>query len=121
MPLGLSHAFAMADVRQRLKVSLRDAIKARDPVAIAALRSAISALDNAEAVEGPARVRPHLGLGAADVARRELSQQDVVQIVRAEIDERLAAAAEYHRLGRMDDARRLGAEAGVLESHLRGA
>ena len=38
-------------VRQRLRESLKVALNARDKVAVAALRSALSAIDNAEAVD----------------------------------------------------------------------
>jgi uncharacterized protein YqeY len=62
-----------------------------------------------------------LGVGAADVARRELSLQDLVHVVRAEIAERTEAAAEYERLGRLEQASRLKAEAAVLASFLDGA
>lgn len=117
-----SKAQAIA-LRQRLRASLRDAIKTRDATAVRALRSAVSAIDNAEAVDaGPTRAgaipNSRLGVGVGDVARRQLSAHDVIEIVRAEITERLAAAAEYRRLGRKDEADRLGAEAAVLESQL---
>ena len=107
-------------LRERLETALREALRARDRVAVAALRSAVSAIDNAGAVEGPSRFRPRLGVGAADVARRELSLHDVEGIVRAEIADRVAAAADYERLGRAGEANRLLAEAAVLESHLDG-
>jgi uncharacterized protein YqeY len=92
-------------------------MKARDTTAVAALRSALSAIDNAEAVEhtGPTT---RLGVGAADVARRELSATDVVEILRAEVAERISAAAEYERVGRPERAARLRAEAEALLSHL---
>jgi hypothetical protein len=44
------------DVRTRLRRALGDALKARDAGAVSALRSAMSAIGNAEAVEpGPGR------------------------------------------------------------------
>lgn len=86
-------------------------------MAISALRSALGAVGNAEAVapaEPGAPFRPTLGVGAADVARRELSLEDVRAIVRAEIDDRFAAAAQYELHGRGDEATRLRAEGDVL-------
>jgi uncharacterized protein YqeY len=113
-------------LRQGLKASLRVALKARDTTAVAELRSAISAIDNAEAVDRSLASKPaggviataRLGVGVGDVARRELSRQDVVEILRGEITERTAAAAEYERLGRAEKANRLRAEATALVPHL---
>jgi uncharacterized protein len=107
----------MPDVRQRLRDALKTALKSRDEVANAALRSALSAIANAEAVD-PAPNRVRLGVGAADVPRRELSDAEVMVIIRAEIDERLHAAAEYERLGQDGQARRLRSEGDVLSALL---
>ena len=41
-------------LRQNLRDALTTAIKSRDRVAVAALRSALAAIDNAEAVDRPA-------------------------------------------------------------------
>ena len=79
------------------------------------MRSTLAAIANAEAVPAPATSTPLVGLGAGEAARRHLSQEDVLQIVRAEIAERMAVAAEYERLGRIDAADRLRAEAAALE------
>lgn len=108
-------------VRQRLRESLRDALKTRDAIAVAALRSAVSAIDNAEAVDQAQERGPRLGVGAAEVARRELSVRDVTEVVRAEATARLAAADEYDRLGKPERAARLRAEAAVLQALLQDA
>lgn len=70
-------------VRDRLRAALPEAMKARDAVAVAALRSALGALDNAEAVDADLAPQssvghPRLagtvsGLRAAEVERRSLS------------------------------------------------
>ncbi|MCW2631870.1 MAG: hypothetical protein JWR88_832 [Pseudonocardia sp.] len=113
-----------------LRRALVDAMKARDSVAVSALRSALAAIENAEAVDAadgaPAGVGdadPHVagsivGLGAGEVSRRTLTPAEVVATVRAELDERLAAAVEYQRLGRREHAERLRGEAGVLSRQL---
>jgi uncharacterized protein YqeY len=112
--------------RQALGVALRAAIKARQPVAVAALRSAMSAIDNAEAVpvpdpppsgDGPI-AGAVVGLGAAEVDRRALSPAEVMTVVQREIDERLAVAADYDRLGRTEEAATRRAEAAVLVEHV---
>ena len=110
-------------VRDRLRGVLREAMKERDRHAVAALRSAIAAIDNAEAVEpgvleaasGPI-AGARTGLGSAEARRRELSPAEVVALVRSEVDDRLAAADEYGRAGRTEPAERLRAEAACLRA-----
>ncbi len=104
-------------------------MKARDAVAVAALRSAVAAVDNAEAIAPGTEAAPLdgviaksvAGLGAAEALRRELSEDEVAGIVRAEVAERRAAAVEYQDAGHHDHATRLRAEADILAAHLAGA
>lgn len=103
-------------------------MKARDRVAVAALRSALAAIENAEA--SPAHVAglsvvddQHIagsavGLGAGEGERRHLSETDVRTIVEAEVRERSDAAGEYEQAGQHDAARRLRGEAEVLSRYL---
>lgn len=98
-------------------------MKARDRRAAAALRSALAAIDNAESVDivdlkAGAIESSAVGLGAAEVARRHLTESDIERIVRAEIDERHAAAAQYERVGHADRATDLLAEADALATHV---
>ena len=113
-------------LRRGLRESLKVALRARDGIAVTALRSAISAIDNAEAVDRSQAPAPiigevRLGVGTGGVPRRELSAQEVIDLVRAEVGDRIAAAAEYERLGRAEQASRLKAEATVLQSFLQTA
>jgi uncharacterized protein YqeY len=116
-------------LRQRLRESLKVALNAHDRIAVAALRSAMSAVDNAEAVDRSHAPAPsggtigdvRLGVGAGEVARRELSTHDVIEVIRAEVMDRTTAAAEYERLGRAEQASRLRAEAAALTSFLETA
>jgi uncharacterized protein len=112
-------------LRQRLREALPAAMKARDRVALAALRSTLAAIDNAEAVDRAPDVDRRLGIeqipvgvGAAEVERRVLTQAQVEQIVRAEVAERAAAARDYDHAGRPERAERLRAEVSVLSAHL---
>ncbi|HVS48478.1 MAG TPA: hypothetical protein VHJ99_06220 [Candidatus Dormibacteraeota bacterium] len=50
-----------------------------------------------------------------------MSTQDALEVVRAEVRERNAAAAEYERLGRAEEASMLNAEARALLSFLESA
>ena len=58
------------------------------------------------------------GVGATEVERRSLSQAQMEQIVRTEIDDRETAATGYEHVGQLGPAERLRAEAKVLRSHL---
>ena len=96
-------------------------MRARDKVAVSALRSTLAAVDNAEAVpvgsaelRGSAIEQVPLGVGATEAARRELTEQHVTAIVRAEADERLALAGQFTAPAQADRATRLRAEAAVL-------
>ncbi|MEV6323613.1 hypothetical protein AB0M45_20825 [Nocardia sp. NPDC051787] len=106
-------------LRERLRAGLSAAMRARDRAGVSALRSALGAVDNAEAVdvaEHRAGALEHsaTGLGVAEVERRELTEQDVERIVRAEVTERLTVAEQYESLGRTDRAATLHAEAKAL-------
>lgn len=101
-------------------------MKAHDAVAVAALRSALGAIDNAEApgsdhapaVEAGVIAGGVRGLGAGDVARRELTTRDLELILHREVTERTSAAAEYLAAGREELAAALAAEALVIEGVL---
>ena len=111
-------------VQARLQRALAEALRARDTIAVSALRSALGAIGNAEAVEPGAAAptgsgSPHVagavaGLGAAEAPRRRLSAAEVEQIIRAEAGERERAARDYERAGHADRAGRLRREARLL-------
>jgi uncharacterized protein YqeY len=123
-------------IRGRLQVALRSALRDRDMAAASALRSALAAIGNAEAVGVAQAAAPaegagggaragsgseHVagaaaGLGAAEVARRELSEAELARIVAAEVAERVAAADGYEHAGHADRAERLRREADVLRA-----
>jgi len=110
-------------LRDRLRAALSAAMKKRDRSAIAGLRSALGAIDNAEAIDtvdvkAGAIEASAVGLGAAEARRRDLTESDIEQIVRTEIAERRTAAAQYDTLGRVDHGDLLRAEAAVLEAQL---
>ena len=100
-------------MRVRVAGDLRAALKARDAAEISALRSLLSALDNAGAVATTARNVPVYGRSGA-VPRRALSAREVEGLVAGEIAEREASIADYERGGHPEAADRLRAEARVL-------
>ncbi|ASR36747.1 hypothetical protein BAY61_19050 [Prauserella marina] len=122
------HDNSPSSLRDDLRGSLKAALKARDRGAASALRSALAAIDNAEAVPegeplGGGAESEHVagaasGVGSTEARRRALTGADIRTVVENEVRERRAAALEYERLGRAEPAERLRAEAAVLERHL---
>jgi uncharacterized protein len=115
-------------MRAHLRDDLTAALRARNRVAVTALRSALAAIDNAEAVPAGHPLdsvtgNEHVagsatGLGAAEAERRPLTEADLRSILENEVRERSAAAEEYERFGRDDRAEQLRAEAEVLSRYL---
>ncbi len=106
------------ETRAELRAALADAMRERDAAAVAALRSGIARIDNAEATGSAERTgaiesSPY-GLGAGDGPRHELTEHEVQFLLAAEVDEREVAAAHYDRLGQPERAERLRAEADAL-------
>jgi len=114
----------MSDMEIRMRDALKEAMKSRDPIARAAIRSALSAIDNAGSIgidapgllggAGQHFAGSTRGLRAGDVQRTELSDAQVIEIVRAEVTNREQAIVEYQELGRADEADRLRTECKVL-------
>lgn len=102
-------------MRERLRADLLAARKRQDHVEVAAIRSLLSALANAEAVPVPVSSY-RVVEGRADVPRRVLTAAEVEAVVRAEVEERRHAADEY--AGRGVETAGLRAEAAVLERYL---
>lgn len=109
------------ELRSHLRRHLGAAVRDRDRIAVAALREAIAALDNAEAIPlggdleaeaGEYVAGGVVGLGAAEAERRILDAEAQRAIVRAEIETRLAAASTYDEHGQSARSAdlRLGAE-----------
>lgn len=117
-------------VRDRLRAALSAAMRARDSVVVAAIRSTLGAIDNAEAVDAAQVPKPGAGhamlagtvqgLRAVEVERRTLSAAELDEIVRAEVADRHATARDYERLGHQAPAERLRGEAAVLSAYLDG-
>jgi uncharacterized protein YqeY len=130
---------ATEDIRARMRRGLVDAMKARYQQAVAALRTTLAAIDNAEAIENdevvdddavdagsvldadgeyPAVAGSVLGVGAAEVDRRILTSEETVEVVRGEATAREVAADVLERIGRADQAERLRAQAKLITTYL---
>jgi uncharacterized protein YqeY len=111
-------------LRDRMSAALTSSMKARDKVAVTALRSALARVANAEAVHidtVPRAGAIHdaaVGAGAADAPRRDLTEADVREVVEAEVAEHERAATHFTDVLRPDDAARVRAEADVLRALL---
>ncbi|OBB33663.1 glutamyl-tRNA amidotransferase [Mycolicibacterium peregrinum] len=108
--------------RDRLRESLLSARKSRDAISVTALRSALSAIDNAEtpqADQTDTRIGGTIagavsGVGSTEIARRELSDAEIRGLIQAEVDELLSAASEYIANGHPERASDLQSQAAVL-------
>ncbi|OIJ68159.1 hypothetical protein [Streptomyces mangrovisoli] len=96
-------------------------MRARDRATVSVLRATLAALDNAEAVpvagtaaRGLALEQSPVGAGATEAPRRELSEAEMTEIVRAEAAERIAVADRLTAPAHADRAAGLRAEAAVL-------
>lgn len=121
------HKVIRMSLRLRMRQALPEAMRARDKIAVSALRATLAALDNAEAVpvgeaelRGVALEQSPVGAGTTEAARRELSERGVEDVVRAEAAERLEVAAQLTAPAHADRATRLRAEAAVLLRFLDG-
>jgi uncharacterized protein len=110
-------------LHDQLRDALKAAMKQRDEVATTALRAALAAIDNAGAVAVGAEVHTASGpvagaasgLGATEVPRRQLDEDEARRLVGEQRLERHDAADSYDRLGQHDRAARLRHEAAVLD------
>lgn len=101
------------EILESLRTDLTEAMKSRSTGEVRAIRSLISAIGNAEAVEGPDTYDPSIG-GHADVPRKELTSDEVRSVISGELAEREAAAEQYRRLGQDDAAAELEEEVSVI-------
>ena len=100
-------------LRDRLEADLTDALRARDAVRVSVLRTTLSALSNAEAVDASL-----FDPGVTEVPRRELGDDDIRSIVERERDELRTSANRMRRVGAADRARELVAQARLLDDYL---
>jgi len=103
-------------LRDGLQADLQVALANRDGLRLSVLRTTLSALSNAEAVD-PADHAP----GVSEVPRRVLADEEIRSVVERERDELRVTAHRMRRVGADDRARELLDQAAVLDSHLESA
>ncbi len=104
-------------VREQLKAELLKAMKARDTIAVATIRTMLGAIDNAEAVPLPQGLVFAID-GSAEVPRRLLTEEDIRAILTREREERRRAHAHYSALGLVEETERVRKEAAVFDRYL---
>jgi uncharacterized protein len=113
---------AGSNMKARLRADLRTAMKDRRTVEANVIRALIAAIDNAEAPPAhevqTSPARHHFRSGSAEIERLLLSGADVHGVIEAEIYERERAAAGMERLGMMDRAEALRAEAVIAKRYI---
>lgn len=109
-------------IREALRAAIIRAMKERDREALAVYRTALAAIDNAEAVPlnqshaSPGAIELSVaGAGRTDVPRRSLTNTERIAIVHQEMQERRAAATSLAG-GQPDAAQQLRREADLLQA-----
>lgn len=108
-----------SSVYQRLRDDLRQAMVERDRVSVSVLRTAISAVENAQAVPDDSSYE-FVGV-SPDVPRRDLGHGEVVRILEREMAERREAMAVLAASERKAEAATLQAEIDILAAYMDGA
>ena len=108
-------------MKAELRRDLVAAMKRGDKAEVALLRQLVAALDNAEAVPttGSGAVPLPFGEGTAEAKRHHLTEEDIQALIRWEMDERTAAAAEFTRLDIEARAAALTAEVELIGRYVR--
>jgi uncharacterized protein YqeY len=98
-------------VRATLRKALTVAMKARDAFAVAALRTAIAAIDNAESIDTT-------GLTDTEVPRRVLTPAEVQNILAEQVQEYVTEAEGYEAVAQEAAAQQLRRQAEVVRRYL---
>ncbi|HIE09408.1 MAG TPA: GatB/YqeY domain-containing protein [Armatimonadetes bacterium] len=88
-------------LKERLLEELKEAMRAKDDLKVSVIRMLRAAVVNAEKEK-----------------RRELSEDEVLEVISREVKRRVEAAEEYERAGRADLAEKERKEAEILRSYL---
>jgi uncharacterized protein YqeY len=107
------------ELRKQLSQDLRAAMKDRNKVAVSLLRTLMATLDNAEAVAVDHLTLPKVPTTERhEVPRKELTSDEVQQLLEREVAERQRAHGEYIALGLASEAQRLQTEVELIAVYL---
>jgi uncharacterized protein YqeY len=104
-------------IRQQINYDLFESMKSRNQEVTAILRTLLSEIANAEAVETDTDFVPMDGR-TADVPRKTLTEADIRQILQTEADNHRAAIVEFEENGRHDAAQKLHLGLTIIERYL---
>ncbi len=93
----------MAELKERLRADLNEAMRARDQVRLRTLRLALTSITNEE---------------VAGASARELTDDEIVRVLTREARKRREAAEAFSAAGRADQAAAERAEGDVLAAYL---
>ncbi|MCB0099617.1 MAG: GatB/YqeY domain-containing protein [Caldilineaceae bacterium] len=110
---------SVTELRNQLSQDLRTAMKTRDKVAVSLLRTLMATLDNAEAVAVDHASLPKVPTTERhEVPRKELTSDEIRQLLGRELAERQRAHDEYLALGLADEVTRLETEIELITHYL---
>jgi uncharacterized protein YqeY len=104
-------------IYERIKVDLLKARKMREKTTIAVLSSALTAIDNAGAVKLKSAKDSVIG-ESVEVPRKDLSEKQVQNILKNEIEERRSALDVYKHLDKQEKVKCLCKELQILDQYL---
>ncbi len=100
---------------QQIETDLTTAIKARDQMAADVLRGLKTRIQNEKTA---ARRRPDPALNAGEASLGDLSETEIVALIRSEVKKRKEAATSYENGGRKELAEKENREAEILQKYL---
>lgn len=107
---------------EQMKHDLLEARKSRDQLSVDALQSALTRITNAEAVAVPdIGVSPMVGVGATEVARKELASNEIQTLIQDEIAELTQAKASMASHQDHPYAVELGQKIALLSRYVRSS
>jgi uncharacterized protein YqeY len=104
-------------ILERLRADLATALRSRNTVEVSMVRTLIGVVENAGAVEAESTNEVKKGLGH-DVPRRELTDEDVHDLLENEHSEVAEALAHYRDLGLDDQIAEMETRLSIVERYL---
>ena len=100
---------------QRIEADLTTAMKAKNQVAVDTLRGLKTRIQNEKTT---AKGRPEQSEGSLFAGGRELTEAEIVALIRSEVKKRKEAGEAFQKGGRQELADKELQEAGILEKYL---
>ena len=109
----------VTELRNQMSQDLRTAMKSRNKAAVSLLRTLMATLDNAEAVAVDHATLPKVPTtDRYEAARKELTADEVQQLLEQELADRQRTQEEFEALGLADEVERLQIEIDLIAAYL---